>query len=435
MRKILFILSIMFSAALGGTSGFATVNDDQVTSQKIKEADGTSAQNTNSGSGVKTNHIQNSAVTSTKIADGAVTTSKIPASAVTSTNIADGAVTDSKIAGPITGSKISSTGLNADTVDGQHATAFASTSHVHSMTSVSGLQASLADKSDVTHNHDTLYQQKYGKVAIVAKTGGDYTDPVTAMSDIAAWCGTASAANPCLLKIMPGVYDIGPTSLIMTDYVDIEGSGENSTKITGNISPIAVPQALVQMASNTEIRLITLENISSGANAIAISSWYNSAPKITHVTLSASAVHPYCVVYTAYFSGSNATMSNVTVQAICTGTSTVGIFNDASSSSQFTNTVVSSTGGSNAYGIFNLHASSVLLNNVSVTSSGIALFNTESWGPASVLQGMYKGNTIAVLNKGILNVAGSGIDGPIQNTNVLKLVNCFDGAFNPISNQ
>lgn len=41
--------------------------DDAVTSQKIREADGTSGQNTNTGAGVKTGHIQDGAVTPSKI--------------------------------------------------------------------------------------------------------------------------------------------------------------------------------------------------------------------------------------------------------------------------------------------------------------------------------------------------------------------------------
>jgi hypothetical protein len=46
--------------------------------------------------------------------------------------IAAGAITNTMITGPIDGAKIASTGLNADTVDGQHANVFASTSHIHS---------------------------------------------------------------------------------------------------------------------------------------------------------------------------------------------------------------------------------------------------------------------------------------------------------------
>lgn len=302
MRKIIFILSIIFSMVLGSTPAFASVNDDQVTSQKIKEADGTSGQNTNSGSGVKTGHIQDGAVTTSKIADESVSTIKILDSAVSSTKIAngavtdakisgvisgsklgvhthsggditdgtvttskiqDGAVTDAKITGPISGSKISSTGLNADTVDGQHASAFAPASHVQSMATVSGLEAALAGKSDVTHSHDTLYQQKYGKVAVVAQTGGDYTDPLTAMNDLATWCGTPSATNPCLLKVMPGIYNVGNSSLQMQTYVDLEGAGEYVTKITGNIATGV--RGVVQSASNSEIRFLSVENTGGGS--------------------------------------------------------------------------------------------------------------------------------------------------------------------------
>ncbi len=96
-------------------------------------------------------------------------------------------------------------GLNADTVDGFHAADLAAAVHSHAQPQVTGLETALAGKSDVTHNHDVLYQQKYGKVAVVAQTGGDYTDPVAAMSALATWCGTPSASNACLLKIMPGV--------------------------------------------------------------------------------------------------------------------------------------------------------------------------------------------------------------------------------------
>ena len=45
----------------------------------------------------------------------------------------------------------------------------------------------------------------------------------------------ASATNPYLIIIEPGVFDIGSNSLVMKEYVDIEGSGESVTKITGNI--------------------------------------------------------------------------------------------------------------------------------------------------------------------------------------------------------
>lgn len=76
----------------------------------------------------------------------------------------------------------------------------ADSAHAHAQSDVTGLTTALAGKSDTTHNHDSVYQTKYAKVAFVAQSGGDYTDPVSAMSAVDTWCGTPSASNPCLLK-------------------------------------------------------------------------------------------------------------------------------------------------------------------------------------------------------------------------------------------
>lgn len=199
--KISILISVFFLFSLFSSTAFA-VPDDSILSKHIKEADGTSGQNTNSGSGIKTGHIQ----------DGAVTTTKI----------IDGAVTDAKITGPISRSKL----------------------------------------------------EKYAKVAVVAQDGGDYTDPVVAMNTLASWCGTPSSTNPCLLKIMPGVYDVGVNSLQMASYVDIEGSGENVTKITGNVT--SWNSGVVRGSSDAEIRFLTVENKGGGTVSHAI---YNSNTK------------------------------------------------------------------------------------------------------------------------------------------------------------
>ena len=246
-----FVSSYGFYFSLFGTNTLAVgapnpplpIADDSILSQHIKEADGTTGQDTNTGSGIKTGHIQDGAVTTGKIVDGSVTTPKITDNAVTTpkvadssittnkvvdgaittpkivdgamstSKIADGAVTDAKISGTISASKISSTGLNADTIDGHHASDFAPATHSHAQSQVTSLESALQNKADANHNHDTVYQKKHGKVAVVAQSGGDYTNPVTAMEDAATWCGAPSETNRCLLKIMPGVYSIGSTGI------------------------------------------------------------------------------------------------------------------------------------------------------------------------------------------------------------------------------
>jgi len=105
----ILLANVSAAGAIDNTvRAIAGLQDDTVTSAKIDEADGSTGQDTNRGSGVKTDHIQDAAITQPKIADGAVNgakiqdgsvgTAKLATNAVTSTRIRNGAVNNSKIA-------------------------------------------------------------------------------------------------------------------------------------------------------------------------------------------------------------------------------------------------------------------------------------------------------------------------------------------------
>lgn len=103
----------------------------------------------------------------------------------------------------------------------------------------------------------------YANVVIVAKSGGDFTDIATAINSI----NDASATNPYLIKIMPGVYS--GWNIVMKSYVSLQGSGENTTTITGSVeSGVLGLYALVNInsVSNVAISDLSLENI--GGNYI-----------------------------------------------------------------------------------------------------------------------------------------------------------------------
>lgn len=98
----------------------AKIADDAITSAKIAEAvdttipsPGRNEQNTNTGTGIKTGHLQNHAVTAAKLADGAVTNAKLADNAVDAAKIADGSIDAAKLSdNAVTSAKI------AEAVDG-----------------------------------------------------------------------------------------------------------------------------------------------------------------------------------------------------------------------------------------------------------------------------------------------------------------------------
>lgn len=334
-------------------------------------------------------------------------------------------------------------------------------------------------------------QAKYGGVAVVAKSGGDYTNPVAAMADIAAWGGTPSPSNPCLLKIMPGVYDIGTNSLVMQPYVDIEGAGETVTKITGTISSVGYPisNGVVQGASNAEIRSLSVENTGMGSYNAAIYNGNGATPKITHVAAISLGDNTYnCGI----FNNNSAPYIAYTTVKVSDGASNYGIDSRNSSSPDLFDVKVNVSGGNVAVGvaenssmsaiansriyasgspdnrgIYSVKSAGALIrnsmihasggtNNYGVYSSEATLNFTSAWifaaqgtgvnygivtstsGVIRVDNSVIRGNTNTVRNNsGVTTSLGSSKleGGNWFNAGVIHCVGCYDENYDPIANQ
>ncbi len=126
----------------------------------------------------------------------------------------------------------------------------------------------------------------YTRTVVVSPAdGASAVENGTALLDaVSAAATVASAENPLLVKVEPGVYDLGQGTLEIMPFIAVEGSGEAVTRITSTAS-VARPHA------NTELRHVTLEATESSyaTGVAAINNNPLAGPfKASHVTMIAA---------------------------------------------------------------------------------------------------------------------------------------------------
>jgi len=287
----------------------------------------------------------------------------------------------------------------------------------------------------------------------VAKSGGDYTSIQAALDSIT----DASASNPYLIMVAPGVYTERVT---MKQYVDIQGSGEGATiiKYTGDYFS-ENDSGTVIGADNAELRLLTVESDGTGNRfATAI---YNDAtsPSLLHVTATASggslrnngvfnnnSAAPTMDDITAVASGgsqhaygvyneySSPTMNNVTATASGSTGYNAGVYNQNVGTPILINVTATASGGTYSYGVYNQNASTTM-NNVTATSSGgdssYSVYNTSS--APTIRNSALSGATYSIYNSSATAmVATSMLSGTVTGGG-FTCVGVYDGSFTALN--
>ena len=92
--------------------------------------------------------------------------------------------------------------------------------------------------------------------------------------------------EPWTLRLTPGIYDVGSSRLDMVSFVDIEGSGEGTTKITAHTDGFGPDLGAVFGADHAELRFLTVENQASGTAGSVSRAIRNGnvSPTLSHVT-------------------------------------------------------------------------------------------------------------------------------------------------------
>jgi hypothetical protein len=219
-----------------------------------------------------------------------------------------------------------------------------------------------ADKVDGLHA--SSLQRKYDNIVVVAKSGGDYTTITAALNSIT----DANYDNPYLVYVAPGIYTERVT---MKSYVDIEGAGEEITKITYTGSS-TMDTGTVVGANDAELRFLSVEN--SGGSAYAIAIYNNTAsPHLTHLTVRAASVSGDSIgVLNALSSSPH--MKDVSVDALAAA-SNFGVANFDYSSPTMTDMTITVYGGETSTGVDSERSASPVLTDVTIKVSGATDYN------------------------------------------------------------
>jgi hypothetical protein len=122
------------------------------------------------------------------------------------------------------------------------------------------------------------------------------------LRDVLAAIPSPSATSPALVRIEPGVYDIGTSQLAMRPFVDIEGSGPGVTRITNSVAGGGVSVGVVRLVSNAELRDLTVENRNTSglqSTGLAAGGTFTEAVRARKVVVSIPG--PITVVFATYF--------------------------------------------------------------------------------------------------------------------------------------
>jgi hypothetical protein len=305
------------------------------------------------------------------------------------------------VSGTFSGNGLALTALNASSLaTGTVPSAVLSGAYTNALTLSNPANAFAGDGSGLTNLNA---QPKYTRTVVVGPVG---TPAQNGAALLAALAGitTAAPGNPWLLKLEPGIYAVGTTSVVMKPFVDVEGSGEGVTRITGQ-GNASNAVGTVHAVSNSELRFLTVENTGGAAFAKPLLV-DGGAPRISHVTLVGFGASTESQGFFAS-NGASPTVSHLTANVSATGSAaSFAVLNITGATSVLSNVQANATGGSVARAVATYAAATPTLRNVVAVASGASGENlgVSSYDASPTLENVVAVATgAAVNNLGCLN--------------------------------
>jgi hypothetical protein len=297
--------------------------------------------------------------------------------------------------------------------------------------------------------------------SVVSPTAGNATASGTTLRNALSAISSPSSTNPWLVKVEPGIYDIGTTALPMRSWVDIEGSGIGVTIIRGTVDVTASPSGgTVNGASDAELRLLTVEAIGTSTiphvaavlNDSAFPRLYrvkavaqgttgslvygirnlSSGPRIEECEISATSTGSgsiaYGVAYKNSFSGSRSVILRSQISASAAST-TYGIsMLDRLTLSELRDSAIGVANASTNYGIYAAQNTAwsgqeaLNIRNTEVSAAGGSSsygvhFTSTSWAYVDIAVSRIWGHVASTNNYGIYHYGGGAAI--VQGSNIV----------------
>jgi hypothetical protein len=206
----------------------------------------------------------------------------------------------------------------------------------------------------------------------------------------------ASAANPWLIRIEPGLFDLDGRSLAMKPYVDIEGSGTGVTTVRSDVESVGT----IQGADFAELRALTVVN-RAAARAVALR---NDAVFFTArgADFRARGGSDFSVAVSSTASG------GVFIDVNALAQNSPSVTGMSSSGGLLTRVRASATGGGQfAYGLFNAASNGEVLDVVARAQGDSYATAIRNEGGAPILRNVRAIGRGAGISEGIVNGGGS----------------------------
>jgi hypothetical protein len=243
----------------------------------------------------------------------------------------------------------------------------------------------------------------------VAQSGGDFTSVNAALNSIT----DNSSANRYVIKVAPGTY-VEAGGVDMKDYVDIEGSGRDTTVIscacgTGSDPIGSGSSATLRMigpALTAELRDIAIQNTGGGTWTTAI--WIGSVQHSARLVSVAADVVTGQHSFGLYTHDAAPLVNGLSIQVEQGTVYSVGYFN-AGGSTTMSDVDITANSTSSAYGMNN-YLGTATINGGFVTATGSSARAIQN-GTTLFLRGVTATATTPIYSSGATNVSNGIVSG------------------------